>query len=33
VRNVARSVAVAVEQLRSGALHKADEDIKPARPK
>jgi multimeric flavodoxin WrbA len=33
VRNVARSVAVAVEQLRRGALHKADEDIKPARPK
>jgi multimeric flavodoxin WrbA len=33
VRNVARSVAAAVRQLRSGALHKADENIKPARPK
>ena len=33
VRNVARSVAVAVKQLRSGALHKADEGITPARPK
>ncbi len=33
VRNVARAVAVAVGQLRAGQLHKADEDIAPARPK
>jgi multimeric flavodoxin WrbA len=33
VRNVARSVAVAVQQLRGGQLHKADEGIAPARPK
>jgi multimeric flavodoxin WrbA len=33
VRNVARSVAVAVRQLRAGLLNKPDEDIEPARPK
>ncbi|NYE59692.1 multimeric flavodoxin WrbA [Duganella sp. 1224] len=33
VRNVARSVAAAVGQLRQGALHKPDEAITPARPK
>jgi len=33
IRNVARSVAMAVKQLRAGSLKNADDGLQPPRPK